>query len=171
MTALPVEKTSRFRNWQPKTWQPVYEQMVALSAIGLSNVSIAERFGYTKEHVSNVLSTQQAKTILAMIVLNLRKNVERSIPMQLEEIAHKAVERIQSVMNDDDLFEKSPFAVIDRGIAVLKGTSHLKSENSSGLNIDKAVVLNKESAEAIVRSLEQSREAQRLIGIDVTPSK
>src|SRR6266850_7034341 len=73
--------------WKPKRWHPVYEEIVLLGALGYANTEIAREKGFTKEHVSNVLNTPQAKMIQAIILKQMEKKretvMEETIDMRL----------------------------------------------------------------------------------------
>jgi hypothetical protein len=153
------------KKWEPKKWDPIYEQFVAMSSMGLSNVAIAERFGYTPVHVSNVLNSIQGQRLKKIILDRLRATVSSSIPERLEDIADKTVDRLRDVVTDEELFKRSPFAVIDRGLAVLKGLRHLKGDAEHGnMNVEKAIVLSNEAAKLITEGLEKSRQAEEIHG-------
>jgi hypothetical protein len=116
----------KLTKWEPKKWRPEYERMVYYSVAGLSNKQIGQQLGYTKEHVSNVLNLEKAEELRVLLLSKMRERAVIDIPSRLTQIAEKTVERIQSVIESDELFEKSPFAVIDRGMDVLKGLGHLR---------------------------------------------
>lgn len=127
------KKAPKLTKWVAKKWQPEYERMVAYSAMGWSNKKIAETLKYTPEHVSNVLNLPQAKELKDKILAKLRERTLEDVPSILKKVAQKTAERLETILNDDDLFEKSPFAVIDRGLDVMKGIGHLKGGgNGSG---------------------------------------
>ena len=151
------------KKWEPTRWEPIYEQFVALSCIGYSNKYIADLFKYTPVHISNVLNSKQGKKLKALILERLRSTVTSTIDKRLEDIADKTVERLTNLVNDDELFDKSPFAVVDRGIAVLKGLSHLKPDDTrSPLNINKALILSDAAASTLARAMEKSDRAKEI---------
>lgn len=151
-----------FKNkWQPKRWEVMHEQIVALSVIGKSNTEIASHFHYTPQHISNILNTPEASIVRRRILENLRGKIDESIPAKLDIIANKAVERLYDLVHDDDIYERSPFAVVDRGLQVIKGLSHLKS-NDGGVNINKMLVMAPEIANRLVDGLAKAREARAL---------
>jgi hypothetical protein len=160
----PARLTKR---WEPKKWDPIYEQFVALSALGLSNVEIGQRFGYTPVHVSNVVTSEQGKRLKQLMLDRLRATTISSIPQRLEDIADKTVSRLQEVMNDNDRFERSPFAVIDRGLQVLKGLRHLKGDSDTTFNQQKVVVMSDSAAKLISEGLAKSQQAEEIHGTEV----
>ena len=165
-------KRAKLNRWRPKRWQPEYEKMVALSCLGMSNVMIAERLGYTPVHVSNVLNLQEAEDLRTMILGKMREKALTDIPNTLTEIAEKSVARLRSIVENDDLFEKAPFAVVDRGIEIIKGLGHLKhGGNGSPINIDKAVfALSQEHADALTAGLKKSNEVKQRNEMKSIPS-
>ncbi len=50
----PHLKQGKVAKWVPKTWLPMYEEMVALSCAGRSNKTIAEKFGYTEQWLGEI---------------------------------------------------------------------------------------------------------------------
>jgi len=120
--------------WEPKKWHPVYEEVVLLSALGYSNIDIAKQKGFTTVHVSNILCTQQAKTLMEMISIRLRHKTGESMEDRLERYAEKAMQRVEEVLNDDEYAMRSPGGIFDRAITVLKVTNKVKSEGSTTVN-------------------------------------
>lgn len=166
------KRRTRLKSWKPKKWRPEYERIVALSCLGWSNKMIAENLDYTKEHVSTILNLEEAETIRMMVLEKMREKTVASIPERLEKIANKTVERLEAAMNDDDLFEKSPFALIDRGMDVLKGLNHLRgggNGSNSGLTVNvgaggQAMVISTGQADALAEALNKANEVKQLHG-------
>lgn len=160
-------KPARFTKWVPKKWRPEYERVVIMSATGLSNTQIAEKTGFTKQHVSNILNLPQAEQLQAKIVERMRERALTDIPSVLNRVAEKAAERLEKMINNDELFEKNPFAVIDRGMDVIKGLNHLKSKAPEQGNTTvngNAVILNLRDVDEIAAGLEKLAEVKRLHG-------
>lgn len=155
-------KPARFTKWQPRKWEAMHEQMVILSTLGRSNVSIAEMFGYTPQHVCNVLNTPQADLIRRRVLDNLRESATKQIDGSLEDLADQSLVRMKQIMYDDDLFEKSPFAVVDRGLSILRGVGKLRSEQSMNTNVKNAIFMSKEDASALLDGMKAADEAKRL---------
>lgn len=130
MTAPALDTKSRrpptLKRWEAKHWRPEYERAVAYSALGKSNIEIAKILNYTVVHVSNILNLPLAKELKDKIIARMRERTLEDIPTILQKVAHKTAERLLKVVEDDDLFTKSPFAVIDRGLDVMKGIGHMK---------------------------------------------
>lgn len=115
------------RKWQPVRWQPLYEQFVMLSCLGVSNTDIAKRFDYTPQQVSNVLNTEKAREIQKFAVEHIRKNSMATTMQRIEMLSAKAADRIEAVLNNDELAEKSPFAIFDRSLALLRANKVVSS--------------------------------------------
>src|SRR6185436_459287 len=109
---------SKFTRWAPKIWHPYYTEVVALNAAGYSHAEIALKHSITKQHVSNIVSTPQAKLILRQIHEKMMKSVEGSIDANLSVAAHKASERIREYLTDEEKFPTS-MGVVDRSFKVL----------------------------------------------------
>lgn len=128
---IPARLTKRF---EPKNWKPIYDQFVYYHVLGKSNIWIAEKFGKTPQTVCNILNCSQGKVLKKIIAFNLQQQQSATIGSRMDYVADKFMKRIESVADDDELFEKAPFAVIDRGLAIIKGLNHLKggSNNPDG---------------------------------------
>lgn len=172
-TALEViaeveQSEATSRKWQPKKWRPEYTKMVALSILGMSNQAISDAIfketgvRYHFQHVSNVLNTTNGRIIYRHMADNVKKHVEATIPDRLTAIAHKTIERIEEMINDDDLFKKSPFAVIDRGMKVAASTGHIKEESNGSGDRKPAMMMTGEGVKALVEAIQVSDKARSL---------
>lgn len=130
--------------WSPKKWRPVYEVMVGLHVMGFSNKDIAERTGYTPQQVCNIVNSKQAAVIIKIITERIRQGtfdvVEKTTkPMQerITDLQEKALERVEDVIGNDEIFEKAPFHMIDRSIKLLQATRIIGDENkNSNVNVN-----------------------------------
>lgn len=164
------KRRKRLKAWKPKRWRPEYERIVALSCLGWSNKMIAAELGFSKEHISVILNLDESETVRVMVLSRMREKTVESLPEKLEKIAQKTVERLETAMNDDELFEKSPFALIDRGMDVLKGLNHLRgggNGSSSGLTVNvgaggQAMVLSGQQADSLTEALNKANEVRML---------
>lgn len=163
-----TKRQARLTRWKPKKWRPEYDRMVFMSVAGFSNKQIGERLGYTKEHVSNVLNLAQAEQLREEIQKRMREEAYQDLPKRLNEIAAKTVERMHMLVHNDDIFERSPFQVIDRGMDILKGLGHLKHGNADrgtdgGTVVNHGtIVVSDKLMERFVAGLEKSEEARQL---------
>lgn len=162
-----TKRQARLTRWKPKKWRPEYDRMVFMSVAGFSNKQIGERLGYTKEHVSNVLNLAQAEQLREEIQKRMREEAYQDLPKRLNEIAAKTVERMHMLVHNDDIFERSPFQVIDRGMDILKGLGHLKHGNTDheagGTVVNHGtIVVSDKLMERFVAGLEKSEEARQL---------
>jgi hypothetical protein len=169
--------SSNKKKWSPKRWEPMYDEMVLMSCLGKSNVDIARRFGYTKEHISVILNTKQAQVTKRLILSKLQETVAQTLDQRLAAIKDAALTRITQVLKNDQLMETAPMAVFDRSVTVLKGVGVLREASaggSGGINAKNAVFINSEDAKGIREGLAIANEAARLnapkssLGIDVT---
>lgn len=111
--------------WVPKKWRPEYDRIVAYSVMGKANTWIAATLGFTPEHVSSILNTPRGLDLAQKLQEKLAANIENTVPDELAQIGKQAIKRLKDLMEDDNLYQKSPFAVVDRGMDVLKGLRHL----------------------------------------------
>ena len=127
---VPARLTKKF---EPKTWKPIYDTFVYHHCLGRSNKWIAEEYGYTPQQICNILTSTQGKILKGLLSENLRNARERRLDERMEDVGDKFMKRIEAVADDDALFEKAPFAVIDRGLAVIRSIR----EKSSGSSLVK----------------------------------
>ena len=162
MTAVLEPRQGKLTKWRPRKWEAMHEQIVVLSCLGRSNKQIAEIFGYTPQHICNILGTPEASLVRRRVLDNLRDSVKSNLDQSLEDLADQSVIRLKEVMFDDDLFEKSPFAVVDRGLAVLRGVGRLKSGDDNSTKVGKAIIMSSEDAKKLIEGTAAADEAKRL---------
>lgn len=151
--------------WNPKKWHPVYQEVVLLSCMGMSNKAIAIEKGFTKEHVSNILRTPQAEIIRQLTIKKMEQKHELTLEQRFERLANRALDRVENVMEDDQLFEKNPLGVFDRAIVVLKGTNKIKSEETKTPNGPQpGMVVSEDVALKLVDALAMSDRVAALHG-------
>lgn len=117
--------------YNPVTWKPLYDAIILhLVMFGGKKKDIASRFGVTPQTVSNIINCEQGKIQIRAAQERVRETMIRSIPQRMGDIAEKAVSRMEEFINDDTLYEKSPFAVIDRGMRFMQGTRLLSVQDN-----------------------------------------
>lgn len=173
--APEMPKRGKLGKWVPKKWKPDYDRVVAYHVMGKSNIEIAEILGYTKEHVCVILSRPPALELQTKLQDALRTRMLVNIPETLDYVARKTVERLKQVVDSDDLFEKSPFAVIDRGMDVLKGLNHLKGggngANGNGtINVERAIIVGGQASANLFEGFTKSDEARRINASPTPPA-
>ncbi|HEX9430571.1 MAG TPA: hypothetical protein VF944_09355 [Candidatus Bathyarchaeia archaeon] len=149
--------------WNPKQWHPIYEEVVLLDAMGLSRKDIALEKGFTETHVTNIMNTEQAKIIKQLLIARLRKKHEETIDQRLEKMALKAMDRVEEVMQNDELAEKNPLGLFDRAIVLLKGTKKIATEETT--NIKNAMIVSEQGLDRLLKGMEKADEARRLHGL------
>ena len=120
LKGLERTRNPKMKRWVPKEWKPVYEEIVQLDAMGVDQEEIADRYNFTKIHISNICSTPHAKIIRASMTKSLVKRGMEAPQSRLTRIADKAMDRIDSIITDDDLFHNNPLPVADRSFKFLK---------------------------------------------------
>lgn len=157
-------RRGKLKKWQPKKWKADYDRVVAYHVTGKKNIEIATILGMTPVHVSNILNLPRAQELKAKLEATLRERIETNIPETLEYVARKTTERIKQMIDSDTLFEKSPFAVIDRGMDVLKGLNHLKGNGNgaSPISVERAIIVSGDNAAALVAGFDKADEARRI---------
>jgi hypothetical protein len=102
--------------------------------MGKSNIWIAEKFDYTPQQVSNILCSQMGQALKKIIGYNIQSAQTATIQSRMETVAEKFVRKIERVVDDEELFEKAPLAIVDRGLAILKSLNHLKGGGGLPMN-------------------------------------
>lgn len=145
--------------WQPVSWKPEYEMILSLHAQGQTNIAIAELTNYTPMQISNILTCEHARLRKADIVRNIRQNsMER-----IENMTEKAMQRVEAVLNNDDLAVTSPFAMFDRATTFLKGRNVLSNDGGNINNTtNNNVVIGDEAIKTMVEGLEKANIAADL---------
>ncbi len=168
-----IEKKGRLGKWQPKKWKADYDRVVGYHVLGKPNVEIALMIGMTPEHISTILNLPRAQELKLQLERAMRDRMLTNIPDTLEYIARKTTERLKSIVDNDDIFDKSPFAVVRMGMEVMKGVGHLKGGGNgapqapSTISIQNAVFANGEVVNGLLSGLNKADEARR---INATPT-
>ncbi len=166
--------SARITKWIPKNWTPVYEEIVSLDCMGMAQKEIAEKFSMTSVMVSKICCTPQAKIFRRKVLEVLAERNKVFQKDRFERVQVRAMERISTVLEDDNLFEADPFAVVDRAFKLLEKTKVLGGGEGKG-DINIAGNVNMLSQTAILEikdGLAKAREAKELHkdleAIDVT---
>lgn len=146
--------------WQPTQWKPEYEMIVSMHVRGKTNIEIAKLTNYSEMQISNILTCEHAKVVKDEIIKSLRQD-SKDI---MEKIGKKAIERIEKLMDNDELFENSPFGVVDRAMSFLKGVNKLAGDGpvTNNNTQNNTLVIGDEIAERLVAGLEKANEAAKL---------
>lgn len=156
-------KRPKMNRWQPRQWNPKYDQIVLLSVLGIkNNIELAKDFGYSTQQISNILNCKQAIELRAQIHAKIVDDTEADLPRRLELIAHKSVERIESVINNPGLFESKPLEIVSLALKVLQGIGKFKGEHDGVTNIKNAIFLGKKDVDDLREALAKSDEVKRL---------
>lgn len=152
----------RMTKWQPKTWKPVYDEIVLLSVLNVPNKEIAKRKGLHEIHVSNILTSDVAKQRKAEIAERMQEKTLRSIEAKMETAAENAADRVVTLMKEDRFFDAAPFKTVDRALKVLQGVGKLKKDVESGINVKNAVILVSSEAKDLIDGLKEAAEVRAL---------
>jgi hypothetical protein len=113
-----MPKLAKLTKWKPKVWRAEYERAVAYSALGMANTAIAQKLGFTPEFVSNILNLDESKQRMKEFVDRLKSQNNVDVVEMAAKVTGKSLERLSSMLENDETFNKSPFALIDRGLRV-----------------------------------------------------
>ena len=177
------ELTSRrasIQKWQPKTWKPIHEEIVALHCAGAPHAMIAAKLNKSIQYVSRICNTPQAAIIIKHALAQM---VEQHKEFQEERFSHmaaRAMERISDVLEDDQLAKDEPFAVVDKAFKLLtqtgvigakkeEGNTHIHAKNVTVNNLKQTAIV--ELKDGLKKSLESREKYQKMEPIDVTSPK
>jgi hypothetical protein len=155
------------RQWQPTVWEPIYEAIVAESIIGATNKSLAEKYKYTEQQISNILNTNKAREIKKDAIALIKSNSEAILNGKLGESIERSIHNVHDVLHDEDLRKNHPFSIFSASIQVLKGLGKLQGDgpttNNNTVNVQpgaNAVInLGEEAQEIFMRGLAKANEA------------
>lgn len=158
---LPLKK------WNPGKWEPIYDLMVARSIQGFKNTQIALEFGYSPEHISNILTSELAIKAKAAIIQQGRDKIAETFDGRAKQVADLTMKRAHELLTDDDRFIKNPFSVIQVGLAVTRTMLPEKvikpDEATSVTNITNNVtVFNNTQLKELNEGLKSLQEVKRL---------
>lgn len=159
----------KIRKWQPNEWEGQYEKIVFESCMGASNISLAEKHGFTKEHISNILNTEQARQIKAQYVAAIRQGSLDLMEKQYGEIVTKSVDNIHKVLHNQAILESHPYSMFDRSVAALKGLGKLQEEAKAGVinqtNIqNNTMIITSDDESKILKGLDKVQQIKLLHG-------
>jgi len=154
------------KRWNPTDWRPEYEQVLAMTCRGLSNIYIAEKFNLTPQHISNIINSEQGKLIQKEFIQGIRQfQVEQGEEL-IGGIQNKAIQRIQEMFENDELAQESPFGVHDRAVGFLKAIGKFQSEKvveNQTTTINNTTILKQETVlNQLNIGLGKANEARRL---------
>ena len=169
-------RPARLVKWVPKEWTPVYEEIVSLDCMGMPQKEIAEKFEMTSVMVSKICCTPQAKIFRRKVLEVLAERNKVFQKDRFERTQVRAMERISSFMEDDELFASDPFAVVDKAFKLLEKTKVLSggedNRGKGGIHIENVNMLTQTAIIELKDGLKKSREAKELHkemeAIDVT---
>lgn len=124
---------AQFLRYKPRRWQAEFDLIVLASFNGLDNKSIGEKFGYTPQHISNILCSEESEVIRVKLREKILTGADVNIASRLQSISEKAVLRLEAFMNNDSLALQSPFAFADRAFKVIA---------MAGQSLEKSPVIN-----------------------------
>lgn len=119
--------------WEPKEWQPHYDEIVLLSTYGIANTAIAERYDLTAQQVSNILNTEKGlakKEEFRRITL---AQAQQNIGGRLEVLSEKAVGVMEKVFSNgtaiENMIHNQPLSLLNNMMSFLKSTGKLKGDS------------------------------------------
>lgn len=112
--------------WEPKKWQPQYDEIIILSIHGVSNISIAERYQLTPQQVSNILNCEEGKRKIEEERKKSLEQMQNGFTNRLDRLAGKALTVAEKVLERDgaieNMIENHPLSLINNMMGILKAT-------------------------------------------------
>lgn len=161
------------KKWNPKDWKPIYEAMVALCTIGKrTQREVALEFGYTEAWLSQIMNSEKGKEVQRELIRNTRDRTVGDVASRLRDIQELALQRMETVIRDDKIAERSPLAIFDRSALFLKNTGVIKDSHSAPVptqgnvtNItqhNNTLIVSGKSADSLRAGLKKANEVQQL---------
>lgn len=148
--------------WQPKKWKMEYEKVVMYDLMGLKGYEIAEKMGFTPQHVYNILGCDEAIAITKALISRTRRDKGKDIAGNITEIQELTVKRLRDCLKNDDDFNESKIGFITKGIDVMKGVGdYLKQVPSTQVN--NQFTIPPSVADRFLEGLEKSDRARELM--------
>ncbi len=115
------------KRWNPKDWNPTYEAMVAMCVLGrMTQGDVAKHFGYTEPWLSQILNSPKGREVQEALIRSTRDKAVGNVTDRIRDLQSKALERMEAVLNDDKIAQKSALAIFDRSAYFLKNTGVIK---------------------------------------------
>lgn len=163
--------------WQPKTWKPIYDQIVSLSVMGKTHQEICNIVGkYNTQQISNVLTSDQGMQVKAAMVVRIRDKLNQTIGNRVDNIIDRTVALTTQLLNDEEACKRAPINIIKTGLLVGKAVGRLQPDQpNSGGNVNSGNttvnhvnqtlnVIGESGIATLVKAMEKSDEARRLNG-------
>jgi hypothetical protein len=118
--------------WQPKKWKPLYDAIISLAVSGLKNVQIAQELKIDKITVGLIINSTEGQAKLMHLRVMQSQAVAKTLKDRLEKIQDKALSRVESVLNSDELAEAAPLKIFDRALRTLGSLGTVKHPEEGG---------------------------------------
>jgi len=177
------ELTSRrasIQKWQPKTWKPIHEEIVALHCAGAPHAMIAAKLNKSIQYVSRICNTPQAAIIIKHALAQMVSQHKDLQEERFSQMAARAMQRISDVLEDDQLARDEPFAVVDKAFKLLSttgvigpkkedGATHIHAKNVTVNNLKQTAIV--ELKDGLAKATEVREKYHQMEAIDVTSPK
>lgn len=107
--------------WEPQVWKPIYETMVALAINNMNQLQIAETVKVHPVLVNRVLNCSKGKVRMTQLLMIKQKHTEHLLETKHAKMQDRAIEIMESVLNDNDLVERFPLQMFDRASRFVAG--------------------------------------------------
>ena len=156
--------------WVPREWRPVYAQIVFADSLGLPNKDIGEKYGFTAQHVSNILNLPQAVKLREQLAGRIQERMLDGIPNRLENIADTAVKNIERVIANEELLNKAPMQMLRSSMEYLKLQGKLTGD-SPRTTVNNTLVIGDAGSKQMLEGLMKSQRVDELHGLTEVPTQ
>jgi len=115
--------------WNPKKWKPLYDSILALAITGIKSVTIADTLNIDKQTVYLILNSPTGKEKLSELQRLKQAAVKNSTETRLAALQDKALQRVEALINSEEIAVNAPLKMFDRSMQVLRGLGSMKQDS------------------------------------------
>lgn len=115
--------------WNPKKWKPLYDSILALAITGIKSVTIADTLNIDKQTVYLILNSPTGKEKLSELQRLKQAAVKNSTETRLAALQDKALQRVEAIINSEEIAVNAPLKMFDRSMQVLRGLGSMKQDS------------------------------------------
>lgn len=115
--------------WNPKKWKPLYDSILALAITGIKSVTIADTLNIDKQTVYLILNSPTGKEKLSELQKLKQAAVKNSTETRLAALQDKALQRVEALINSEEIAVNAPLKMFDRSMQVLRGLGSMKQDS------------------------------------------
>lgn len=145
--------------WNPVKWKVEHEVIVLMHVNGISGKEIAKRMGKTEVHITNIINCAKGKAVIERIRDNLPY---KDIQDRYRRIVEKGAERLESFINDDQLFQAHPMNAVDRAMRAIELLEKGRVEKTGVVNNNTLVLASSDNINKLLGAIDRSNEVTEM---------